>query len=303
MLDQFHIPTPYGNAEVFTFVGSGTTTTQAPIMWQKPRGKSMIDILIVGSAGSGGSGAVGAASTASGGGGGGSGSQTRVTMPIHLLPDVLYLWLPGPGVTSSGAIITISPDTTAANRVAIGNAGGNGGNASGATAGTAGAAASAATAANMPLGWAFATALAGQAGGIITTSAGAVALPTTGLLVTGGGAGAALGAAGSTGTAGGNITGSGVFPTLSGGAAEGSQTTPAGDGSAGYRPVPNLLLGYGGSGGGSTGGAATGAGLYAGKGGNGAPGCGGGGGGGGFTGSTQGTGGLGGPAYCVITVW
>ena len=300
MLDQFHIPTQYGNAEIFTFVGNSTGTVV--YTFNKPRGKSMIDILLVGNGGNGGNGVVGAVSTAAGGGGGGSGTQTRVTMPIHLLPDILFVTL-NFGITSRVGLVP--NDTTAANVVVCAGAGGVGGNASGATGGTAGTAGAASNGSIMPLGWAFATSLAGQAGtaGGTTGASTAVAIPTTGLLVTGGAGGAGLGNAGSTGTAGANITGSGVFPTLSGGAAAGSQTTPAGDGQAGYRPVPNILMGYGGSGGGSTGGAATGAGLYAGKGGNGAPGCGGGGGGGGLTGSTQGTGGLGGPAYCVITVW
>ena len=303
MLDLFHMPTQYGNAEISTYFGYISSNVHFQT-WQKPRGKSMIDILLVGDGGNGGNGVVGAVSTAAGGGGGGSGSQTRLTMPLHLLPDTLFILLRGSGSGNSSRV-AIYPDITAANCLAIASGGGNGGAGSGATAGTAGTAGAAATNATMPLGWAFATTLIGQAGTAGGTTGGSTSLniPTTGLLVTGGTGGAGLGAAGSTGTIGATLNGGGVFPSMLGGTAGTTATTPAGNGTAGYRPVPNILLGYGGTGGGSTHGSATGAGLYAGKGGDAAPGCGGGGGGGGLTGSTQGTGGLGGPAFCIITCW
>lgn len=312
-LDVFSFPKSTGNADVFYFVGSSIAAGSDWITWEKPRGKSMVDILLVGRGGNGGAGAIGAASTAAGGGGGGSGSQTRLTMPLALLPDYLYLSLAGVSSTVTPAsYITLGLKLTAGagaptanDTLMIANAGGIGGNAAGATAGAVGAAGGIATAGTMPIGWAYATALAGQAGiiGATTAAGGALALPVTGLLVTGGTGGAGVGAAGSTGSAGGNITGTGIFPTVLGGLAAGSQTAPPGNGQSGFRPVAGLMYGLGGTGGGSTGGASTGGGLVQSSGGNGAPGCGGGGSGGAFTGSTAGAVGLGGPAFCIITVW
>ena len=306
MLDFSHLASQYGNADVQTFLGDARAPVEGWKVWTKPRGKSMAHILLLGSGGNGGTGVTGAASTAAGGGGGGSGSQTSLTIPLWAVPDRLYMSLSGGGNIAS--YIAINPDTaaTSANVLAIAGAGGNGGNASGATAGTAGTAGAVATAATMPLGWMWADqVLAGQAGiaGGTTGSGSALTLPTTGLLVTGGTGGAGVGNAASTGSAAGAITGSGIFPTLAGGAAAGSQTTPAGDGQSGYQPVLGLLRLYGGTGGGSTGGAATGGGLVKSFGGKGMPGCGGGGGGGGFTGSTGGGGGGGGPAFAVIVCW
>lgn len=313
-LDVFSFPKSTGNADVFYFQGSETAAGTDWITWEKPRGKGMVDIVLVGKGGNGGTGVIGAASTAAGGGGGGSGAQTRLTMPLALLPDYLYISLAGPSATTTlASYITVGLKLTAgagapttADILMIANGGGNGGNATGATGGTAGAAGAAATAAAMPLGGAWATFLAGQAGivGGTTAAGGNLTLFSVGgLLVTGGTGGAGVGNAGSTGSAGGNITGAGVFPTSLGGLAAGSQTAAPGNGQHGFKPNPGLMVLYGGTGGGSTGGAATGAGLTQASGGNGAPGCGGGGSGGAFTGSVAGTAGLGGPAFCIITVW
>ena len=313
MLDHFHIPTPNGAAEVFTFVGvAGNGGTQdGGFAWQKPRGKSMIDILLVGKGGNGGNGAVGANSTAAGGGGGASGVQVRVTMPLALLPDTLFISLAGIGTTNSGSTISIGPINRGAivanQTIAFASGGNNGGNASGATAGAAGTAPSSPTATSMSLGWAFAQVLSGQAGiiGGVAVAGGALTLPTTGLLVTGGTGGGGLPAAAASGTAGGNFTvpSNSLFPAHAGGAAQATATNPGNPGSHGYRPIAGFLYGYGGAGGGSSHGSATGAGLFGGNGGDGAPGCGGGGGGGCLTGGTAGVGGLGGPAFCLITCW
>lgn len=313
-IDVGYFPKSTGSADVYYFQGTSTAAGGDWITWERPRGKGMIDILLVGKGGNGGAGAVGAASTAAGGGGGGSGGQTRLVMPLALLPDYLFISLAGVSATTTiASYIALSLKLTAGagattvnDTLMIANGGANGGNAAGATPGAVGAAGGIATVGAMPLGWAFSPVpLAGQAGIIGTAAAagGNLALPLTGLLVTGGASGAGVGAAASTGSAGGAITGAGLFPTIAGGAAAGSQTAPPGNGLAGFRPVPGLMYGLGGSGGGSTGGASTGAGLVQSRGGDGAPGCGGGGGGGAFTGSTTATGGLGGPAFCVITVW
>jgi hypothetical protein len=303
LFDLNHVPGPNGAAQVYYFSGLGQTLGHLT-SWSKPRGKSMIDILLVGPGGNGGAGAIGANSTAAGGGGGGSGGQTRLTMPLHLLPDTLYLSVM-PGGSNTTSRVSISPTTTANDQLIIANAGGSGGAAAGATAGAAGAAGAIATVATMPLGWAFATALAGQAGiiGGTTVAGGALTLPLTGLLVTGGTGGGGLPAAATAGTNGGLITAAGSFLGLTGGIGATAATTPAGSGTGGYLPIPNMPYGYGGTGGGSTHGSATGAGLVQSSGGNGAPGCGGGGSGGALTGSTAGVVGQGGRAFCIITVW
>ena len=300
MLDFSHIPTPYGSSEVFYFEGGGggNVTGDSWILWNKPRGKSMCNIMLVAKGGNGGSGAIGANSTAAGGGGGSSASQTIIRIPTSFLPDTLYLALPGStNAASQNAYVSIQPNGTAANCLVFSTGGNVGGNATGATAGTAGAAASAATAANMPLGWGFlVSALAGQAGiaGGTNVAAGGLSLPTTGLLVTGGGGGGGLPAAATAGTRGTTINGSGVFPTYLG-SVTATATVPAGEASHGTKQnCAGMLFNYGGCGSGSTHGSATGTGLVQSNGGNGAPGCGGGGTGGALTGSTAGTVGLGG---------
>lgn len=305
MLDFSHIPVNTGSAEIYYFQGPRRSGGANDITYTfvKPRGKSMIDILAVGSGGNGGQGAVGANSTAAGGGGGGSGAQTRLIMPLHLLPDVLYLCLEG--YTASASIISIAPNVTSNNVLAYAANGGVGGAASGATAGTAGSAGAVATASNMPLGWAFATSLVGQAGiaGGSTGSGASLTLPTTGLRITGGTGGGGLPAAAASGTAGGGFTVAGAFPAHPGGATQATATNPGNPGSQGKMLRSPLAYNYGGTGGGSSHGSATGAGLFGGDGGAGAPGCGGGGGGGCLTGGVAGKGGEGGTGFFIITVW
>lgn len=306
MLDFFHLPNAQGGAETFTFVGRAPSTAVGAIMWQKPRGKSMVNILLVGSGGDGGAGAIGAVSTAAGGGGGGSGAQTRLTMPLELLPDVLYLHLTSIAAQNF-SWISVIPETTynvGQNVLIAARNGQNGGNASGATAGTFGGAAAIATSSDMLLGWPYATAIGGAQGsaGSATASPANLALPTTGVCVSGGAGGAGLGAAGSAGSAGGAIVGSGIIPTRAGGAAPASSTSPPGSGLNGYK-FPNAFVFLSGTGGGSTHGSATGGGLVQSSGGDGAPGCGGGGSGGALTGSAAGSPGKGGPSFCIITCW
>lgn len=313
MRDYLHI-LENGNSDVQTFVGNSQTGGASWQVWDKPRGKSMINIQLTGKGGNGGLGVVGAVSLAAGGGGGGSGGQTSITMPLSLLPDQLFLSLGGQSQNVSltsyvcvGAPATASPFN---NVLITAFAGGNGGNALGATPGTVGAAAINASAANMPLGWKFidSTPLAGQAGVIgAATGAGAtLTIPTTGLTITGGTGGAGLGITGSSGSIGGIITGNGIFPTITPSPGGQGTTAPPSDGVNGLQPIEKLFYFYGGTGGGSTHGSATGAGLFASVGGFGGYGCGGGGNGGAFTGTTpRATGdvGLGGPAYCIITCW
>jgi hypothetical protein len=306
MLDISHIPTQYPNADVQVFVGNNVGTTSNWQTWIKPRGKSMGHLLIVGAGGNGGNGVIGANSLAGGGGGGGSGGQTSLRFPLHAIPDRLYISLM-PTQAATASKVAIDPTDTVNNCFALANYGGNGGNGTAVPAGgTAGSGATVAAASAMPLGYGWLQlAIVGQAGivGGAAVSSGSLALPTTGLLVTGGGGGGGLPAAATFGTNGGSITGAGVFPSVSTAGGGGSATVPGLSGSAGFKPIPNLLYFYGGTGGGSTHGSATGAGLVQASGGDGAYGCGGGGSGAALTGSTAGVGGKGGPAICIITCW
>jgi len=314
MLDFQHLNKGTGPADVQEFFGQSGVLGQSFHTWFKPRGKTMCSILLLGKGGNGGNGVIGAASTAGGGAGGGSGGQTSITMPLVLLPDVLFLSLAGWSLTTAlASTISIQPSQVAGggapvanNVLAIANGGGNGGNAAGATGGTAGTAGAIATAATMPLGWQWANlALAGQAGtsGGNNSSGGTLTLPLTGLIVTGGCGGGALAASATLGFNGGGITAAGVFPALAGGVGSSAATTPPGAGNSGALPFAKLKYFYGGSGAGATFGSATGGGLIQPNGGHGDVGCGGGGTSGALTGSAAGVAGNGGVAYCLIVCW
>jgi hypothetical protein len=308
MLDFGNFPTANGIADVQLFVGTTQATNTAWQTWVKPRGKSFMDLLLIGKGGNGGTGVIGAAG--GGGGGGGSGSQCRVTMPLHLVPDILYLQLIGQGASSATpSVVTVQPVATAASTIAYAGGGTVGSNAATTTGGAGGTAGSAAGATNMPLGWAYASSIGGQAGtaGGVGTTVGAVGvaltLPVTGLLVTGGtGGGGCPTTAALAGLAGGLFTNLGFVPQHLGGTG-GTGTTPPSNGTGGYRAAPGVGFWLGGTGGGSSGTNATGAGLVQGTGGNGAWGCGGGGMGAGFTGSSAGQVGQGGSSFCIITCW
>jgi hypothetical protein len=309
MLDALHIPGSTGSSIVTEFVGDAQAVGTAWKTWMKPRGKSMLSILLVGAGGNGGTGVVGANSVSAGGAGGQSGAISSVIIPLHYLPDVLYLSLAGrkPTATANFAsLISVAPVNTANNILVFANGGLHGGNASAGTGGTVGTAAAIATAANMPLGWMFSdTVLAAQVGtaGGAAVAAANLTLPVTGAFVTGGTGGGGLPAAAAAGTNGGNITGAGIFQTLLGGVGSATATNPADGGRAGMKPVWGLGYRYGGTGAASTHGTATGGGLVQGNGGDGDLGCGGGGMGGALTGSTAGRVGFGGAAFAIFTVW
>lgn len=314
MLDFSHIPLG-STADTSILVGNSTAAVGTGMTWQswqKPRGRSMVCIILLGKGGNGGNGVVGANSTAAGGGGGGSGGMTTLTMPLAFLPDTLFFSLAGQQATTTVAsYVAIYPSIIATpppnHTLMIANGGGNGGNGTGATAGTAGAAGAIGTVATMPLGWQWAKVLAGQAGiaGGGTAAGAALTIPVTGLIVTGGTGGGGLPAAAATGTLAGTFT-TPAQPTLfsahTPNAATAVGTTPPQNGPGGFK-LANTLFFYGGIGGGSTHGTATTTGLVGARGGEGAYGCGGGGGGGALTGSTQGIGGFGGPAIAIITCW
>jgi hypothetical protein len=309
MRDWQHIPTANGNADVQMFVGTATAANTAWRTWQKPRGKTMLSIDLVGAGGNGGTGVIAAAGAAGGGAGGQSGASTRVLIPLHMVPDTLFLSLAGTKPTATAnfaSVVSIAPTNLVGHVLAFANGGLHGGNASGGTGGTVGTAAAIASNSSMSLGWAFLqSALAAQVGtaGGAAVAAANLGLPSTGAYVTGGTGGGGLPAAG-VGTNGGNITGGApLFPVLLGGVGGSALTTPPTPGNAGMRPIARVMYGYGGTGGGSTHAAAGGAGLVQASGGNGAPGCGGGGMGGALTGSTAGVVGIGGPAYAILTCW
>lgn len=307
-MDTFHTPSPVkGDVQVFTANSPGAAE-RGFVSWSKPRGCTMAQITVIGAGGKGGSGAVGSNSTAAGGGGGGSAGKTVLLIPLIALPDQLFVSV-GHGGTAfaNPTFVSLTPDTVALSTVAFANGGGLGGNGVGATAGAAGAAAAAATLANMVLaGLGVFQALAGQAGiiGGVASAGGALSLPTTGITCTGGAGGGGLPATATTGTAGGHINASGIYPRVNAGGTQSNASNPGNPGSHGmayaFRGVP---FSQGGAGGGSSHGSATGSGLFGGRGGNGATGSGGGGGGGCLTGGVAGAGGDGGHGECTIVCW
>jgi hypothetical protein len=278
MLDFSHIPV--NNRTKFdVFYGMGGTAAAQWVTWTKPRGISSLYIMCIGGGGGGSNGAVGGASQ-SGGIGGGSGGVTTALYNSSLLPDTLYIspaYVSDVGATAGGNTYVSVYPSTANNAYLVCWA-------RGATAGGTGA--SAVTGNSMPLAsYGFFSALAGQTGG--TGGAGAAGTSITwGVNIVSGGAGGG-GKTNASGFAGGNITGAGPMPTITGGAATAS----------GLRGL-NFTIPFmfsGGSGGGGTTGAGAGT-----TGGDGGIGSGGGGGGGAGSGTAQ-TGGRGGPG--LVAIW
>lgn len=304
MFDASFFPNANGNTTVDWFVGTGNS-----IPWHKPRGKTMISILLVGRGGDGGKGAIGALAAAGGGGGGASGSQIRLIMPLNLLPDTLFVYtapsstsLQGESIVRAASPISSPFDT---NIVCRAKGGGNGANSTAAAGGAGGSAGGTVTVTQMPVGWAFATQINGQAGraGGASGNAGTDLYPLqTGLVVTAGNGGGGIGASG---FAGGRIFNWEPYPIQPGGLVgpNGTSLTPDATGGMVLSAQRYATMFYGGSGSASGRSGATGDGLIQARGGNGAPGCGGGGNGAVFTGGTQTAGGTGGPGFCLITCW
>jgi hypothetical protein len=91
MLDVSYFQNSTSNTQLFQ---NGDTWQT----WVKPRGAKTVNFFVVG-AGSGGGGGFLAATGAKGGGaGGGNGGYVKLTLPVSLLPDILYV-LPGTGGT------------------------------------------------------------------------------------------------------------------------------------------------------------------------------------------------------------
>lgn len=313
MLDFNHILSTPGY-DLQYFQGSATTTLIQWQIWRKPRGVTFVYLIGVGGGGSGGTG-VNTSTTSGGGAGGGSGAQSNVLIPAIFVPDVLYIQCGagGQGPTTSGAsgttgvptYVCIAADTTlVANDTLLyaGPGAVTGTAATTTTGGAAGSAAVAATIANMPLAgrglYNFFAGQAGTAGGNSGASGTGLAVPATGLMVTGGAGGGGQTSAGGGIIAVSSTLGQDFFPTIAGGSASGA-SVPAGAGSS-YM-AKNYIMNFGGTGGG---GASTVAGGLAGAGATGSPGCGGGGGGGATTTNTTNLkGGDGGPGFVIIISW
>jgi hypothetical protein len=297
---------PLQSADVQIYTGVSTVTNTQWRTWTKPYGRSMLNILCIGGGGGGGGGFTAAAGNArGGGGGGGSSGQTRVLVPLHLLPDVLYIQVGvgGAGVGSGGgtapsgvlSYVAIAPNTTATNVLAVsGNAAAaGGGTGTGAAVGAAGVAGTIATIANMPLAglghhW-FIAGQIGAAGGAVAGAIGGPAVfPTTSVLTMGGAGGAGTTSADFAGGIITAITSSFLSEARPQGAAAGSNP-----GSSGFL-LTRPFFSYCGLGGSASNSGVGGAGGYGG------PGSGGGGGGGGTTGGVGGTGGAG---IVVMTAW
>lgn len=206
MMNVFgQMPALHGLRQIFT-----TPSTVDNVQWhtwRKPLGCGMTMITCLGGGGGGGGGGAGGTGTG-GGGGGGSSGNTIVIMPTFLLPDVLYVQVGAGGIGGLGSVIgatgngasgvmsyvTVFPNTTASNVIAISGAAAAGGGGNGNTgAGTAGTAGTAALLGSMPLaGLGHFTAFAGQAGlaGVVTDSDGQnESIPVTGGITTGGASG------------------------------------------------------------------------------------------------------------------
>lgn len=266
MLDTFGFPTPQGsNYQEFYGVYSSTRNYSVK-QWIKPRGASMVRIILIGSGGAG------YGSSTGGNGGGGSGAVTQWIGPAIFIPDSLTIQLSNgpplgnPGLTSN-IIWQGSNNSSTGYTLLSAN--------SGASSSTGGAGGIVSTNNYFGASGIF-TSVAGQAGAGIGAS---ITASTTTFLSGGGGGGASTAAGGSVATKYG-------YPTVSGGAS-------ATAGNSGYFITQPIMLGVGGSGGG---GGAAGNGK---AGGDGGYGCGGGGAGNNYVGTT----GKGGPAACFIWSW
>jgi len=313
MIDLSHIPETPG-LRVFLPQSVDGNSWQT---WQKPRGFVMASIYAIGPGGGGGSGraaSVASATIRGGGAGGGSGGLSRLTIPLFLLPDTLYIRVTpgGSGGASVAALsngtagnvafapsttlVAVYPSTTAQYIFLRANAGGGGAAGSTITVapGTAGAI-SATT--DAPLGNLGATLfIAGNAGASGNTGAGgSITQSSPQSQIYGGAGGAGAPASSNLGSAGGDISALASTPFgVSPGGATGLPPTAGGAGFSWSTIFP--LKYYGGTGGASRGnsdGAAGGNGSV--------PGTGGGGGGGG--GITSGRGGGGGPGCVIIQCW
>ncbi len=258
MLDVFGFPTPQG-ANYQEFYGGGTVRD-----WIKPRGASMVRMLLIG-AGAGGDTGTGSRI------GGGSGAVTQWIGPAIFIPDVLRISIGAGGVPNggSGGATTIVYQAKNGTGYTLLTANGGATN-NGAVAST-----------NNYFGAAgIFKSIAGQAG---AASATAITASTTTFLSGGAGGSATTSGAGA------SVACNYGYPTINGG-----EGTTGGNGGNGFFITQPIMLGAGGAGGGGSGGTG-------GNGGNGGIGCGGGGGASGT--SVNGNGGRGGDGAVFIWSW
>lgn len=304
MLDVFGLPSER-NCDIQVFTRPCTALHFQYETWRRPRGCSMSTMLAIGGGGGGGGGHSAAAGNARGGGGaGGSSGISRLTIPIFLLPEILYVQV-GAGGTGGAATVNgnngvsswigISTQNSTVNRVLVsGDTQASGGVAgTGAAAGTGGNAGTIGSIGNCVFaGLGNFNFIAGQAGAAGGSQAGAngtaITIPTSSCVCQGGSGGG--------GTTSADFAG-GAFTAVAGAfISDFRPSTPAAGSNSGsggpqlWRP----FFSFGGGGGSSSN---TGVGGHGGKG---AYGAGGGGGGGGTTG---GTGGDGGQGIVIIISW
>jgi hypothetical protein len=300
-MEVFNIP----NTDIIQWVFHTNGGVNSWQTWEKPKNVKFVAMTLIGGGGGGAGGATGGAGTNRiGGGGGGSSAISKGFFNANVLPDILYIQVGpgGPGGATNangtaGSLSTISfePNTTISNVLLRS---GNGGAGTGTAAGVGGGAGTLFTQGNGLLGnLGFFQGTIGTAGasGTLAANGGSV---TISFITTGGAAGG--GASGAASFNGGNITGLGSIPTITGGV--GGATN---DGNSGFQTIkpsfnsfvntPLFFTGGAGGGGFRTGG-------IGGAGGNGAYGCGGGGGGAATVGN-GGAGGRGGDGIVIITAW
>lgn len=303
-----HLPEP-ARVDVFGPTRQYGTTVDWRA-WVKPRGYTMLSIRAVSGGGGGGGGRGGGAGTGKGGGGGGASSPiVCVTIPLYLLPDVIYYSVGaggpgGDGGSSAGAngtsgsvgdvtyvsVATIGAASSAANLLI--QCGSTQPGAGGTTTTAAGGTATSAPAQTTMIAsyCAFFRSVAGIAG----TAAGSGAGNNAGSSFTQTTGSQILPGCGGAGSSTGGATGGGIN------ALSDTPFTASAGGTPGNRGKPGFRWGqfpkwYGGTGGGSSNI------IPGGDGGHGcAPGVGGGGGGGGVGG---GRGGDGGPGQLIFALW
>jgi hypothetical protein len=264
MLDTFGFPTPQ-QSNYQEFYGGATSSNFRS--WTKPRGASMVRMLLIG-AGAGGR----AGTTGTGGAGGGSGAVTEWIGPAIFIPDQLRIYIGNGGVSAQAGGNTIvawqGPTSSAGYNLLTAN---------GAASNTAGTAST-----NNFFG---ASGIFKSTGGQNGASAGVAITASTTTFLSGG-------AGGSTTTT--NV-GSAVACNYGYTAISGGVDTTGGTGGSGFFFTQPIMIGVGGAGGGGN---AT---LVGGTGGQGGIGCGGGGGGIGTT--AGGAGGRGGDGAVFIWSW
>lgn len=310
MIDVFGLPLR-GNSNVALYSPLGTNTQGTWHQWVKPPGAAMVYMFALGGGAGGGGGFTRASGAAGGGGGGGAASIASLLIPAIFVPNTLFVQVGVGGIGSTGSTVAGSngghsyisigayPAGTLASMIThqqiylhsglLSTPAGGGGAGTVAVGGPAGAAGAIATAALNTIGsnmgfWKATVGKVGFIGGFSAAGTAASNVLSASTTTTSGGAGG--GGANAANTAGGDVTGAGIFQTIAGAA--------AGTSGLGGSGIDLFAMSIGGAGGD---GSAAGVG---GKGGNGAIGSGGGGGG---SGTTGGTGGKGGDGRVLIISW